>query len=178
MRNYAGHRLAPWLAHVMVSRQETARQLLTPGEVMQLPPDDELVLVAGLSPIRAKKLRYYLDPNFSGRVARPPLLAAGRYIDRPARRPDDWSDQVCAVSAPVPVAGQATDTDDGGRQQQLQPELAEHAAAAAKDAEPQPDPDEDDLGVAARAIARAKGPGVAQQGFAFNRSVDRNLVED
>ena len=31
MRNYAGHRLAPWLAHVMVSRQETARALLTPG---------------------------------------------------------------------------------------------------------------------------------------------------
>ena len=39
MRNYAGHRLAPWLAHVMVSRQETAAQLLTPGEVMQLPRD-------------------------------------------------------------------------------------------------------------------------------------------
>ena len=35
-KNYAGHRLAPWLAHVMVSRQETARPLLTPGEVMQL----------------------------------------------------------------------------------------------------------------------------------------------
>lgn len=29
MRNYAGHRLAPWLSHVMVSRQETARPLLT-----------------------------------------------------------------------------------------------------------------------------------------------------
>jgi len=39
MRNYAGHRLAPWLSHVMVSRQETARPLLTPGEVMQLPSD-------------------------------------------------------------------------------------------------------------------------------------------
>src|SRR3546814_1248795 len=38
MRNYAGHRLAPWLAHVMVSRQETARPLLTQGEVMQLDP--------------------------------------------------------------------------------------------------------------------------------------------
>ena len=37
-RNYAGHRLSPWLSHVMVSRQETARPLLTPGEVMQLPP--------------------------------------------------------------------------------------------------------------------------------------------
>jgi hypothetical protein len=33
MRNYAGHRLAPWLAYVMASQQETARALLTPGEV-------------------------------------------------------------------------------------------------------------------------------------------------
>ncbi|WP_213977665.1 TraM recognition domain-containing protein, partial [Serratia marcescens] len=29
-RNYAGHRLAPWLGHLMVSRQETARPLGTP----------------------------------------------------------------------------------------------------------------------------------------------------
>jgi type IV secretion system protein VirD4 len=28
-RNYAGHRLSPWLGHLMVSRQETARPLLT-----------------------------------------------------------------------------------------------------------------------------------------------------
>ena len=48
MKNYAGHRLSPWLGHLMISRQETARPLLTPGEVMQLPPDDELVLVSGL----------------------------------------------------------------------------------------------------------------------------------
>ena len=34
----------------MVSRQETARQLLTPGEVMQLPPDDEVVMVSGHPP--------------------------------------------------------------------------------------------------------------------------------
>src|SRR3546814_17826683 len=34
-RNYAGHRLAPWLGHLMVSRQEKARPLLPPGEVMQ-----------------------------------------------------------------------------------------------------------------------------------------------
>ena len=56
-RNYAGHRLAPWLGHLMVSRSETARQLLTPGEVMQLPPDDEIVMVAGVHPIRAKTRR-------------------------------------------------------------------------------------------------------------------------
>lgn len=56
-RNYAGHRLAPWLGHVIVSRQETARPLLTPGEVMQLPPDQAIVLVSGLTPIRAFAFR-------------------------------------------------------------------------------------------------------------------------
>ena len=61
MKNYAGSRLSPWLGHLMVSRQETARPLLTPGEVMQLPPSDELVLVSGIPPIRAQKTRYYQD---------------------------------------------------------------------------------------------------------------------
>src|SRR3546814_3214356 len=75
MRNYAGHRLAPWLAHVMVSRQETARALLTPGEVMQLPATDELVLVAGTPPIRATKLRYFEDGTFKARVLPPPTLS-------------------------------------------------------------------------------------------------------
>lgn len=68
MRNYTGHRLAPWLSHVMVSRQETARQLKTPGEVMQLPPDEEIILVSGAPPVRAQKLRYYQDRNFTERV--------------------------------------------------------------------------------------------------------------
>src|SRR5260370_39399217 len=34
MKNYAGHRLAPWLVHFMVRRQATARPLLVPGQVM------------------------------------------------------------------------------------------------------------------------------------------------
>jgi type IV secretion system protein VirD4 len=62
--NFAGHRLAPWLGHIMVSRQQTARALLTPGEVRELPASDELVIVAGLPPIRAKKLRLHTDPIF------------------------------------------------------------------------------------------------------------------
>lgn len=96
-RNYAGHRLAPWLSHVMVSRQETARPLLTPGEVMQLPPADELVLVSGLAPIRAKKLRYYEDQNFVSRVLPAPTLSDQGYRDCPPRRPNDWSGQVRGV---------------------------------------------------------------------------------
>jgi len=68
MKNYAGHRLSPWLGHLMVSRSETARPLLTPGEVMQLPPQDELVMVSGLSPIRATKVRYFEDRRLATRV--------------------------------------------------------------------------------------------------------------
>ncbi len=92
MKNYAGHRLAPWLAHVMVSRQETARQLLTPGEVMQLPQEDELVLVSGIPPIRARKIRYFKDKNFKTRVSPPPVLTSPDhpYGDCPPPRRDDW----------------------------------------------------------------------------------------
>lgn len=74
--NFAGHRLAPWLGHIMVSRQQTARALLTPGEVRELPAGDELVIVAGLPPIRAKKLRFHADTTFKACV--PPTDADGR----------------------------------------------------------------------------------------------------
>jgi type IV secretion system protein VirD4 len=92
-KNYAGHRLAPWLAHVMVSRQETARPLLTPGEVMQLPADEAIVLIAGAPPIRANKLKYFEDANFTARCAAPPVITdwVGAYPDRPEQRGDDWS---------------------------------------------------------------------------------------
>ena len=94
MKNYAGHRLSPWLGHLMVSRQETARPLLTPGEVMQLPPSDELVLVSGIPPIRAHKTRYYQDIRLKSRVLPPPALtttSAGASGDRPAAHADDWT---------------------------------------------------------------------------------------
>jgi type IV secretion system protein VirD4 len=90
-RNYAGHRLSPWLGHLMVSRQETARPLLTPGEIMQLPATDEIVMVSGHAPIRATKLRYFEDKNFIDRVLPPPALSASGYADRPPERADDWT---------------------------------------------------------------------------------------
>ena len=93
-KNYAGHRLAPWLAHVMVSRQETARPLLTPGEVMQLPGDEELVLVSGQPPLRARKLRYFEDRNFTSRVLAPPAASRQGDRDRPAPCPGDWGARV------------------------------------------------------------------------------------
>lgn len=121
-RNYAGHRLAPWLGHLMVSRQETARPLLTPGEVMQLPPEDEVVMVSGHPPIKAKKLRYYLDRNFTGRVLKAPVLVAGAYADRPAVRADDWSGLAPLVAPGASsVSEEGGFSDEGGHQ--LKPEL-------------------------------------------------------
>ena len=72
MKNYAGSRLSPWLGHLMVCRQETARPLLTPGEVMQLPPNEEIVMVSGGAPVRAKKARYYEDARLQERILPPP----------------------------------------------------------------------------------------------------------
>jgi type IV secretion system protein VirD4 len=123
MKNYAGHRLSPWLAHLMVSRQETARPLLTPGEVMQLPSTDEIIMVAGVPPIRAKKIRYYEDHAFRDRARPAPALpGSGVYPDRPAGRPDDWTGFVA-------IAGDGlTDGSEGGLRRE--PELPGHEEAA------------------------------------------------
>ena len=142
-RNYAGHRLAPWLGHLMVSRQETARALLTPGEVMQLPPDEAVVMVSGHAPIRAKKLRYYADANFKPRVLAPPALAGGSYADAPARRADDWSGLPILAMPKAPVVATTPSdgaADDGGLRRE--PELADERANV-----PAPDDSADDLGL-------------------------------
>jgi type IV secretion system protein VirD4 len=101
MKNYAGHRLSPWLGHLMVSRQETARPLLTPGEVMQLPPDDEIVMVAGTPPIRANKARYFQDAQFQARVMSPAQTELSSQ-----ERTDDWS------SRPLPPCPEIVERDD------------------------------------------------------------------
>ena len=121
MRNYAGHRLSPWLGHLMVSRSETARPLLTPGEVMQLPPADEIVMVAGTPPIRAKKARYFEDRRFQERVLPPPALA------KPAAgKPDDWSTLPLPSRPQLDAAAQQDgtgDDDSTGSERRQQPEL-------------------------------------------------------
>ena len=121
MRNYAGHRLSPWLGHLMVSRSETARPLLTPGEVMQLPPADEIVMVAGTPPIRAKKARYFEDQRFQERVLPPPRLAQPA-----AGRPDDWSALPLPSRPQLDAAARqdsTSDDDSTGSERRQQPEL-------------------------------------------------------
>ena len=114
-KNYAGHRLAPWLAHMMVSRQETSRPLITPGEVMQLAPEDEIVMVSGSPPVRARKLRYYKDRNFKERVL--PAAALEAVL---TSRQNNWPEGN-AMRSMDPTRSEGQGSDTGGPQ--VQPEL-------------------------------------------------------
>jgi len=51
---------------ISYSQQHTARPLLTPDEVRNLPAQGQLLFLAGQRPIVAGKLAYYADPEFKG----------------------------------------------------------------------------------------------------------------
>jgi type IV secretion system protein VirD4 len=98
--NYGGNRFAPWLGHVSVSDHEIARPLLTASEVMELSENDELVFVAGRPPIKAKKVRYYLDGNFTARVPErnvPQQLPVGNSMPQEAIDITDFDDDMQGV---------------------------------------------------------------------------------
>ena len=155
MKNYAGHRLSPWLGHLMVSRQETARPLLTPGEVMQLPHDDELVLVSGCHPIRAKKARYYEDRQLQARILPPPkpraaVPIAGSANVSPPQDAGDWQESIVARIS-------TDDPDNAGIRRE--PELPEHEEIAPEPRRPArefelPEDDSDDDAQRLRALQR------------------------
>jgi type IV secretion system protein VirD4 len=51
-----------------ISHSEHVRPLLSPGDIRELPMDDQLLFVTGYKPMRVKKVRYYSDVNFMKRV--------------------------------------------------------------------------------------------------------------
>ena len=133
MKNYAGHRLSPWLGHLMISRSETARALLTPGEILQLPQTDEVVLLSGAPPIKAKKARYYADRRLQSRVLSAPENC-GQLVGAGAS--DDWS-------ALPPIKPDPKSSEDGGRRidpanggLRREPDLPEHVEVVARPKSP------------------------------------------
>jgi type IV secretion system protein VirD4 len=159
MKNYAGHRLSPWLGHLMVSRQETARALLTPGEVMQLPPSDEIIMVAGINPIRAQKARYYEDARFAERILSPPELA--RFAKEES---DDWSHltvptraELVANDFPSTLASHGEDSTESEkrRQPELSSKLAADSAPVIADEFDVDRDTDDDAPVIARALGQS-----------------------
>jgi type IV secretion system protein VirD4 len=140
MNNYAGHRLSPWLGHVMVSRQETARPLLTPGEIMQLPPSDEIVLVSGIPPIRTRKARYYEDQQFRDRILGPPALKAPSAAHSGGRRvtqANDWTPLLDqdpdTATDDESAAGSLVDHDRANGGLRREPGLPSHEAVVSEE---------------------------------------------
>jgi type IV secretion system protein VirD4 len=116
--------------HLMVSRQETARPLLTPGEVMQLPPADELLHGRGRA----------ADPGEEGALLRgcavprthPAAAEAGRGEGLAKPLTNDWSalaiPAASADEAPESASGMTADPANGGIRRE--PELPEHEEIA------------------------------------------------
>jgi type IV secretion system protein VirD4 len=147
---------------------------------MQLPPADELVLVSGLAPIRAKKLRYYEDRNFTARVLPAPVLNDGSYADRPKSRPDDWVGQVRGTHlelAAEDTSGLAEE-DEGGLQQQRHPGIGEEAIVRSSDADPT-DPlglgdDDSDTAMEKQAMDRLRPLSAVARAHAVNEGDERD----
>ena len=153
MKNYAGHRLSPWLGHLMVSRQETSRPLLTSGEVMQLPPNEAIVMVSGLHPVRARKVRYYEDAQFRSRILRP----SGNIPVNLVVQRDDWSGRPPIVPTVelLTALKQKTRNRNGGYDREVELTQNEQLVVNSPCSEMEfgPDPDDGDAdAVQARAL--------------------------
>jgi type IV secretion system protein VirD4 len=86
-----------------VSFSEHVRPLLSPGDVRELPVDDQLIFVTGYRPMRVKKLRYYAEPTFMKRVLPPPDQSQG--LDLPAKPAIAWhGERAKGPGRPVPVS--------------------------------------------------------------------------
>ena len=167
MKNYAGYRLSPWLGHLMVSRQETSRPLLTPGEVMQLSPNEAIVMVSGVHPVRARKVRYYEDTQFQRRILKPSRTVPVGLV----AKPDDWSDRTPISPSINLLAALKRKTGDPNGGIRREPELPQHeevtikAPLAENEFDAAPD-DGDADAVQATALSRS------MQGIARSVSLD------
>jgi type IV secretion system protein VirD4 len=122
---------------MMVSRQETQRALMTPGEVMQMAPTDEVVMVSGTPPILANKLRYFEDRNFTARVLPAASVAV---LTLPVATV--WTE---AVEGELPtVASIRKAADEGGRE--IAPVLDPPERVVAQEHDQTPEPDLEDTG--------------------------------
>ncbi len=76
---------------------ETQRALLLPQEVIQLPRDEQIILVESFAPIKCKKIFYFKDRTFTKRLMKPIVL--------PVQEPyDPRKNKKKVAAAPPPPA--------------------------------------------------------------------------
>ena len=71
-----------------VNYSEQVRPLLQPGDVRELPSDEQLLFVTGHKPFRTKKLRYYEQPMLQRRLLPPPDQS--KHLDIPGNFINPW----------------------------------------------------------------------------------------
>ncbi|NGX96527.1 MAG: type IV secretory system conjugative DNA transfer family protein, partial [Candidatus Afipia apatlaquensis] len=133
---------------------------------------DEIVMVSGTPPIRAKKARYFEDRRFQERILPPPALAKTA-----AAKSDDWSKMPLPPRPEIGGAaakdGQGDDEDPTGSERRHQPELNKAGTVEKKapidnefDLDGPDDADDD--------AARARRLNQVMQGVARQVSLDPN----
>jgi type IV secretion system protein VirD4 len=136
---------------------------------MQLPPEDELVLVSGVPPIRAKKAKYFQDPRLAERVLPPHEPDTFRL--KTGIPPDDWSPSpaspsMTAAKGEVPLDLRQPANDPANSGIRREPDLPEYEDIAPVASPPSPEFDFEDEGDgdAMRArVLRTNVAGLARQ---------------
>jgi type IV secretion system protein VirD4 len=88
-----------------VSDSEQARALLLPQEVREIGEDEELVFARGCHPVRARKIRWYSDPVFRGRVQDPPHVPVAQQVHAVS------AEAVRVTTAPIVVPADVTEEE-------------------------------------------------------------------
>lgn len=70
----SGSRFAMVKPSSSISQVEFGRPLLLPSEINRLPQDQEIILVNGMFPILANKIRYYDDVRFKNKILQPQTI--------------------------------------------------------------------------------------------------------
>jgi type IV secretion system protein VirD4 len=86
--------------------------------------------------VRAKKLRYYEDRNFKGRILPSPALGGDVYPDLPEPRADDWQGHVRGPDARLGIVSDEADEGSDGGLEQIRHPAHEHEQAAPVDLAP------------------------------------------
>lgn len=90
--NFQGRRFGVMLGNKSVITNEVYREVITPGDIRELDPDHEYILVTGYPKFKAQKVRYDQEPVFLERLlpAAPIGNGLGEYPDLPEIVEIEW----------------------------------------------------------------------------------------
>lgn len=133
------------------SLSEHLRPLLTPGDVRELPYDEQLVFVTGSKPFRVSKVRYFEDKHFKKK-----LLPEPKNQQFPGGVEFDFAGEVAKSILPLPKAEPPkTARPKPAPKPPASPKEQTVLPVAPKSEEPRPE-DELDLAVAQAALLEAE----------------------